>query len=371
MRGNNVMGIIFSNMHEELMREITENRTMGSVPFGGRYRLIDFTLSNMVNSGIDRVGVITKRNYQSLMDHLGTGKSWDLSRRHDGLFILPPFGSSSGEFTNRVKTLYAIKEFIKRSKEEYILIADCNVICNIDYQKVIANHINKNADITVIYKRGILPSKISKPIVLSLNNDNKIKDVYINPKISSSCSYGINMFLMKRDLILKLIAECVSKNEVNFSRDIIQNNVNKYKIYGYEFDGFSKIITSINSYFEANMDVMNIKVRNQLFDINRPIYTKVRDDMSTKYGLQSIVKNSLIANGCVIDGEVENSIVFRGVKVNKGAKVSNCVLMQDTIIGEKCTINYVISDKDVIVKEDRTLMGFQSYPVYISKASMI
>lgn len=371
MRGNNVMGIIFSNMHEELIRELTDNRTMGSVPFGGRYRLIDFTLSNMVNSGINRVGVITKRNYQSLMDHLGSGKSWDLSRRRDGLFILPPFGSSSEEFTNRIETLSAIMEFIRRSKEEYVLISDCNVVCNIDYQKVISNHIRKKADITVIYRRGKLPPKISDSIVLSLTNENQIKDVYIKPKIDSECSYGINMFLMKRDLLLKLVSECISRNEGSFNRDLIQNNVKKYKMIGYEFTGFAKIITSINSYFEANMSLRSQEARNRLFDNNRPIYTKVRDDMSTKYGMEADVKNSIIANGCVIEGEVEDSIIFRGVKIGKGAKISNCVLMQDTIIGEDCNISYVISDKDVIIKEDRTLMGFQSYPVYISKASMV
>ncbi len=371
MRGNNVMGIIFSNMHEELIRELTDNRTMGSVPFGGRYRLIDFTLSNMVNSGINRVGVITKRNYQSLMDHLGSGKPWDLSRRRDGLFILPPFGSSSGEFTNRIETLYAIGEFIKRSKEEYVLISDCDVVCNIDYQKVISNHIKNAADITIIYRRGKIPPKVDEPIVLSLDNENHIKDVYVKPKIDGECSYGINMFLLKRELLLKLIAECMSRNEVNFNRDLIQNNVKNYNMIGYEFEGFARVITSINSYFEANMSLRVQDVRDQLFDVDNPIYTKVRDDMSTKYGLEAEAKNSLIANGCIIEGKVENSVIFRGVKIGKGARVSNCVLMQDTVIGENCNISYVISDKDVIIKEDRTLMGFQSYPVYISKASMV
>ena len=371
MRGNNVMGIIFSNMHEELIRELTDNRTMGSVPFGGRYRLIDFTLSNMVNSGINRVGVITKRNYQSLMDHLGSGKSWDLSRRRDGLFILPPFGSSNGEFTNRIETLSAIREFIKRAKEEYVLISDCDVVCNIDYQKVISSHIKNDADITIIYKRGKLPSKVNKPIVLSLDSDNHIKDIYIKPKMESECSYSINMFLMERTLLLKLVSECISRNARSFNRDIIQSNVKKYRMYGYEFEGFAKVITSINSYFEANMSIRSKEIRDHLFNNNRPIYTKIRDDMVTRYGLGAEVKDSIIANGCVIEGKVENSIIFRGVKIGRGAKVSNCVLMQDTIIGENCNINYVISDKDVIIKEDRTLMGFQSYPVYISKASMV
>lgn len=371
MRGNNVLGIIFSNMHEELIREITDNRTMGSVPFGGRYRLIDFTLSNMVNSGINKVGVITKVNYQSLMDHLGSGKSWDLSRRRDGLFILPPFGNNTEKFTNRIKTLSAISGFLNNSKEEYVLLSDCDVICNIDYLDVIKSHIKYNADITIIYKKGIIPEKAHEPVVLSVDKNSKVDEIFIDPQLQKECNFSINMFLLKKHLLIRLLAECMSKNEVNFKRDLLQKNVKRYNIFGYEFTGFSKIITSMNSYFEANMTLMSKFSRTQLFCNNRPIYTKVRDDMPGRYGTHAKVKNSSIANGCIIEGEIENSVLFRGVNVGKGSKVSNCVLMQDTFVGENCNLNYVISDKDVVIKNDRILMGFKSYPVYISKASVV
>lgn len=371
MRGNNVVGIVFSNINEELIRELTDKRTMGSVPFGARYRLIDFPLSNMVNSGINRIGVITKSNYQSLMDHLGSGKPWDLSRKRDGLFILPPFGNGNAEFNNRIETLNSISGFITNSNEEYVLLSDCDVVCNIDYHKVIQEHIKNDADITIIYKRGIIPKKMSEPLVLSLDIDSRVKDILINPKIDTECSYGLNMIFMKRDLLMRLVSECISKNNGNFKRDILQKNVKKYKLYGYNLKGFSRVITSMNSYFEANISMMENNVREELFRGNRPIYTKVRDDMPTRYGIHSRVRNSLIANGCIIDGEIENSVIFRGVRVGKGAKISNCVIMQDTTIEENCSLNYVISDKDVLIKEDRTLMGFMSYPIYISKASMV
>lgn len=371
MRGNNVLGVIFSNMSEELLQELTDNRTMGSVPFGGRYRLIDFPLSNMVNSGINRVGVITKRNYQSLMDHLGSGKVWDLSKRRDGLFILPPFGNSSGEFTNRIETLSAISRFLTRSKEEYVLMSDCDVVCNIDYQEVINSHIKNDADITLIYCRGRIPKNVSEPLVLSLNTDGRVKDIYINPKLDWECSFCINMLLMKRELMIRLVADCISKNKVNFKRDLLQKNVSKYKIFGYEFDGFFKMINSMNSYFDANMSLRSKEARDELFCTDRPIYTKDRDYMPCKYGTGSNVQNSIVASGCVIKGHVENSILFRGVHIGEGTKISNCVLMQDTVIGDNCTLNHVITDKDVTIKEDRTLMGFQSYPVYISKASLV
>jgi glucose-1-phosphate adenylyltransferase len=371
MRGNNVMGVIFSNMHEELIRELTDKRTMGSVPFGGRYRLIDFVLSNMVNSGINKVGVITKSNYQSLMDHLGSGKAWDLSRRRDGLFILPPFGNSTGEFNNRVETLAAISGFLHNSKEEYVLLADCDAVCNIDYQRVVDSHIKNDADITILYRRGKIPQKMSEPMALSFDPDGRIKDIFINPEPDEEYSFAFDQALIRRDLLIRLVAECTSRNQTNFKRDIYQKNVAKLRMFGYEFKGYSKIICSMNSYFEANMSLMDEGVREELFNGQRPIYTKVRDDMPGKYGLGSNVKNSLIANGCVIEGEVVNSILFRGVRVGKGARVANCVIMQDTVIGNDTNLKFVVTDKDVVIKDARTLMGFQSYPVYISKASVV
>lgn len=370
MRGNNVMGIIFSNLHEELISELTDRRTMGSVPFGGRYRLIDFPLSNMVNSGINKIAVLTKSNYQSLIDHLGTGKAWDLSRKRNGLFILPPFSNTS-EYSNRITTLNSIMSFLKNSNEEYIVISDCDTICNIDYQKVFNKHIANNADITLVYKRDTIPEKLHEPTVLSFDSKGKVIDVLINPSLSGNCSFYMNIMLIRRELLIELVNKCISKNTLNFKRDIIQAEYKNLNIYGYEFDGFAPVITSMGDYFNANMSLMNSDVRNDLFKNDRPIYTKVRDDMPTKYGLGSKVTNSLIANGCNIEGEVENCVLFKGVHIGKGTKVSNCVIMQDTKIGTNSNLNYVIVDKDVTIKDERTLMGFLSYPVYISKESTV
>lgn len=370
MRGNNIMGIIFSNLHEDLISEITDRRTMGAVPFGGKYRLIDFPLSNMVNSGINKIGVLTKSNYQSLIDHLGTGKAWDLSRKRDGLFILPPFTNTS-EYSNRMTTLNSIMPFLKNSTEEYVVISDCDTVCNIDYQKVCNKHLEDGADITLVYKHGQIPAKLHDPTVFSLDSRGRIIDVLINSDITGSCSYYMNMMLIKRELLMELINKCISKNTLNFKRDIIQAEYKNLNVFGYEFDGFAPMITSMSNYFNANMQLMDVEVRHDLFRGDRPIYTKVRDDMPTKYGLGSKVTNSLIANGCIIEGEVENCILFKGVHIGKGTKVSNCVIMQDTKIGSDSSLSYVIVDKDVTVKNERTLMGFLSYPVYISKESTV
>lgn len=371
MRGNNVLGIIFSNVGDELIRELTDKRAFGSVPFGGRYRMIDFPLSNMVNSGITKVAVITRRNYGSLMDHLGSGKSWDLSRRRDGLFVFPPFGSSEGDFNNRMEMLYSIAGFIKDSNKKYVLLSDCDVVCNINYEDALNMHVQNNADITLICKRGFLPRKTTRTMVFSLEHDGRICHIRIDPKLKGECNFGLNMTIMKKDLLLDLVYSCMSHNKADFDKDILQKNVSKYRVYSYECTSFNRVITSVSSYFEANMKIIDKESRDELFNSKAPIYTKIRDDMPARYGLSANVKNSLLGNGCMIDGEVENSIIFKGVKIGRGSKVSNCVIMQDTIIGRDCNINYIITDKDVTVKDERVLMGFRSYPVYISKASMV
>lgn len=370
MRGNNVMGIIFSNLHENLISQLTELRTMGAVPYGGRYRLIDFPLSNMVNSGINKVGVITKSNYQSLIDHLGAGKAWDLSRQRNGLFILPPFMDPS-DYANRVKTFNAIMPFLKNSNEEYVMISDCDVICNIDYQQVFEKHLENNADITLIYKRDQLPAKLQEPTVLSFDAKGRVNDVLVAPSITGSCSFYMNMMLIKRELLMELVKKCIAKNTMSFKRDIIQGEYKNLNIYGYEFKGFAPVITTVADYFNANMSLKCKEVRDDLFNGSRPIYTKVRDDMPTKYGLGSKVSNSLIGNGCLIEGEVDNCVLFKGVHIGKGTKVSNCVIMQDTRVGEGCSLSYVIVDKDVIIRDGKTLAGQPSYPVYIGKLSVV
>lgn len=371
MRANNMLGVLFSNVHDEKIRELTEKRAMGSVPFGGRYRLIDFPLSNMVNSGINKVGVITKNNYQSLMDHLGTGKAWDLSRKREGLFILPPFGGASSVPNSRVEYLKSITRFLNNSREEYIVLSDCDMVCNIDYRDVLAFHLEKEADITLVYRFGKIPEGTSDPTVYTMDLDGRVIEMLVNPAVTGECNYGMSILIMKREKLMSMIDDCVSRNQFSFKRDFLQRNVKECKIYGYEFKGTVQTICSMNSYFEANMTLMDPKVRAELFNPNRPIYTKVRDDMPARYGLGASVSNSIIADGCVIEGTVENCVLFRGVKVGKGAKLENCVVMQDSVIGDNCRLNYVVVDKDVEIKDERSLMGFQSYPVYISKGAIV
>lgn len=371
MNANNVLGIIFSNMHDDKVRELTETRTMGSVPFGGRYRLIDFTLSNMVNSGINKVGVITKSNYQSLMDHLGSGKAWDLSRKREGLFILPPFSDGDAEYNNRVGSLSSVMRFLSHSNEDYVFMTDSDYVCNIDCKQMLASHIETGADVTIAYRYGRIPSKYADPVSYEIDPDGMIRDALVRPDLDGACNYGLPMMFINRNLLIKLVSDCVSRNLYDFQRDFIQRNLKNYRFHGYEFDGFFRSICTMNDYFEANMALMQPKVRSELFTPDRPIYTKVRDDLPARYGLGSEISNSLVADGCVIEGTVENCVLFRGVHIGKNSRVSNCVIMQDSMIGQDCKLDYVIMDKDVVIKDARSLRGFQSYPVFINKGSIV
>lgn len=374
MRGNNVLGLIFPNIYDELIPELTARRTMGSVPFGGKYRLIDFQLSNMVNSGINNVGVITTNNFASLMDHVGSGKAWDLSKRRGGLTILPPFSQGNSKFNTPIENIYGVRGFINNSSEEYVLLSECNCVYNMDYHKMLTFHISSGADITMMYRNGKIPAQAETPMILSLGTDSRIEEMLIRPKTledDGTCNYAVGCVLMKRDLLLELVTDCISRNKLDYKRHMLQDNVRNYKFYGYEFCDYSAIICSMDDYFKANMSLMQPEIRAQLFNGSRPIYTKVRDDMPSKYGLGSSVENSLIAQGCVIEGEVSNCVISKGVYIGKGAKVSNCVIMQDTKIGKNASLNYVICDKDVVVKDGRALMGYSSYPIYIAKASVV
>ena len=370
MGSNNILGLIFANTFEENVPEITAHRTMGSVPFGGKYRLIDFPLSNMSNSGINNVGVITKSNFLSLMDHLGTGNEWDLAKRRSGLTILPPYKEHS--FNSIIETLYTLHGFIEHGTEEYVLIDNAGCVSNFNYRKLLEFHEHKGADITFIYsKKSRECEKQTEGTALDIDADGKVTKVLLPSITHSDTTYASGAFLIKKDLLMNMVRNLVAENKNDFTRDFLQPNVNKLKIYAYENTGYCAIITSMKDYYRASMDLMNPQVRADLFNPKHPIYTKVRDDMPSRYGLESSVKGSLIAQGCTIDGTVENSIISKGVRIAKGAHVKNCIIMQDTVIGENADLSHLIIDKDVTVGEGKTIIGCESYPMYIGKRSVI
>ena len=371
MTGKNIFGLIFSNAYDESVNELTGIRTMGSVPFASRYRLIDFTLSNMVNAGIEKVGVLTKSNYQSLMDHVGTGKPWDLSRKNDGLFILPPFSTTEvGGNNDKLSSLKGVLGFIARSKEEYVLLSDCNTVINLDIEELMDNHIENNADITIVYKNGKKPN-LKDIMTFDIGYYGRIEKINIDVDSKADENYSLNIILMKKALLEKLINDAISNNYKSFGRDIIQRNVENLNIYGFEAKGYAATIESLESYFKVNMELLDMANADDLFNRERPVYTKVRDDMPAIYGIGSDVKNSLVADGCIIEGTVENSILFRGVRVEKGAVVKNSIIMQDGMISKNTSVNYVIADKSVVITPNKTLSGAENYQLYIGKEIVI
>ena len=367
------VGIIFSNIHDNNVPELARIRTLGSIPFGGRYRLIDFPLSNMVNSGIDTVGIITKSNYQSLMDHVGSGKDWDLARKDGGVIILPPFGDtdSNSLYTSRLEALKGVTNFLFRADEEYVVMTDCDAVTRINYNEVIEQHIRNHADITLVYKKyekGTYSAKqattfdIEEGRIIGVNYREKLEDEYSN--------IFTNIFVMKKSLLQNIVMDSISHNKRHFMSDVIAENVDSLKIMGFEHKGVYEPITSLQAYYDSNMKMLNEAVRHEIFG-DRSVFTKIRDSAPAKYGNSAIVKNSMIADGCVIEGEVENSILFRNVKVARGAVVKNSIVMQNTVLGENSTLNCIIADKNVTIRDKKVLSGSENHPFYIGKGIMI
>lgn len=369
----NVLGLVFANMHDTTLGDMTKNRTMGSVMFGGRYRLIDFPLSNMVNSGISEVGVITKSNYQSLLDHLGSAREWDLARKKGGLYILPPFGNvESTLYRGRIEALYGAMSFIKHSRAKYVILSDCDVVTNIDYKPIVAAHIESGADITAVAHTGVYSSDdIKTSTVFNVDADKNVISVLINPDISGTCTTSLNVFVMSMDFLIETVNDAMARGNVSFERNILQEKCRELKIKIYEYDNYFSKLNSPESYFKSNMALLEPENARKLFVPKRSIYTKVSDNAPVKYDLDSKVSNSLIADGCIIEGEVENSVLFRGVKVGKGAKVKNCILMQGTVVGDNAELSYLITDKNVSICENHILTSSPQYPMYVGKGASV
>ena len=371
-------GIIFSNIHDENISELTRIRTIASVPFGCRYRLIDFALSNMVNSNISNINVITSTNYNSLFDHLGSGKDWDLSRRSGGLKIFPPNMLAQRGYTaydTRLGTLKTLLGVIESMRDDYVVLSDCDVICNIDFGDVIDEHIKNGADMTLVVKNMKVDRETAKINSFVKSDENgRITDIIVRPNdFKGTGDMILNMVVIGRKYLYDIICDAQLRNYTSFTVDIIARGLKKKNYMIYRCDGHFACISSLEHYFAENMALINDKnVYNELFGVrDRPIYTKVRNSAPTYYGDDSKVVNSLVADGCVIDGEIENCILFRGVKIGRGAKVKNSILFQDDYIGEDVSLAYVIADKNVVIRDGRTLAGCEKLPFYIEKGKMI
>lgn len=373
---HDLMGLILAENSEAAMGELTAVRPLAAVPFGGRYRMIDFMLSCMVNSAIVNVGIITPYNFRSLSDHLGTGKDWDIDRKGNGLFLLPSKEmSETGEVSGGIDILNGITYHLNKCKQEYVLVSSCNTICNIDFAEVFKNHLETEADITMIYTEvgELNPKDLSSRVLIDADDTGRIRDIHVFPLQQKTNNVYMQMFIVKKDLLLELIGDAMAHNKHHISKDIFLPNFERLKIQGYKFDGYNRHIDNVKAFFDANLELLEGNIRKELFGIEKdmPIYTKIKDSVSTKYSQTSEVSNSFIADGCLIEGTVKNSILFRGVHVGKGATVENCILMQKSEVMDNCMVENVIFDKEVILRSGKKLVGQDTYPMVIGKNTII
>ena len=374
----NALGIIFPNSYDSLVPELVAERLMASIPFAGRYRMVDFVLSSMVNAGIDNISVIVRKNYHSLMDHLGSGREWDLTRKNGGLNIVPPFAEKTVKVYNgRVEALASILDFLKDQKEKYVIMSEANLAANFDFKAMLNAHIESGADVTLAYAQEEIPEGLIKPFDVNKDlyytldiEDGRVREIQINPEEPGIQNLSLNIYIIERELLISQISAAFVRGYVYFERDILAPQLDKLNVRGYKFGGYIARISSIKSYFDENMKLLDEENLDALFGGNH-IYTKIRDDNPTRYIKGAKAKNIMAADGCIIEGEVENSVLFRGVRVGKGSKVKNCVLMQDTVIEPGVNVEYIISDKNVTITADKEIKGTDSFPVYVAKYQVV
>lgn len=372
------LGIIFPNSYDSLVPDLVSERLMASIPFASRYRMCDFMISSMVHCGIDNISILVRKNYHSLLDHLGNGREWDLARKNGGLNIVPPFAQKQIKvFSGRIEALESIRGYLMKQTEKYVILSDANMAVNFDFNALLDAHIKSGADVTMVYRKQEIPQSLIRQSTAGMDlyyalgiNGDRVSKIYINPKESGEMNFSLNIYVVERELLMRMVDEAYLHGDVYFVRDILEKKIDQMDVRGFCYDGYVAHIHDMNSYFEENMRLLKEENLNALFSGNQ-IYTKIRDDNPTRYINGAKAKNVMVADGCVIEGEVENSVLFRGVKIRKGAKVKNCVLMQDTVIEDNASVEYVITDKNVTISEGKSLTGNDTFQVYVAKGQVV
>jgi glucose-1-phosphate adenylyltransferase len=371
----NTMGLILTGWKKQKLMDLTAIRSSSAVPVGGKYRAIDFVLSNMVNSGIANVGVLTQYSFRSLMDHLGSGKEWDLDRRYDGLFIFPPSlaGDDSGWYRGSADAIFNNLSFLKRSNEKYVIIAQGNGIYKMLFDELLEYHKDNNADITIAYREmsDFPQEELSQLGIIKLDDTGRITDLQEKPQHPETINGSMGVYIMTRELLISLIEECIAHGDYDFVKNILVKKLDKLKIYGYKFNGYWRNISTLQTYYRCNMDLLQPEISNQLFIENGKLYTKVKDEAPAKYNAEAEVKNSIVADGCIIEGSVENSVLFRGVTIAKGAVIRNSIIMQGSRVEENASLDYAILDKNVVLTCGKCLKGETSWPLVVGKNAIV
>lgn len=374
----NVLGVIFAFDTDNDLRELTDHRTVSAVQFGGRYRIIDFMLSNMVNSGIYRVGILMKDKYQSLIDHIGSAKDWDMSRKNAGVTLLPPYSYSrkasplvTGEYRGKIDALAGAIDYLQKNRADYVVLADGDVIANVPLDDVVDQHRKSGNDVTmVVTKRRQADNQFATYCELSRRRE--VVDIRVGDHNDGKCRYeSMGVYVMSRAYLIHLIADCVAHNCTHFEREMLTRALIDDKVGAYVFNEYTMKIFDAKDYYEASMDILDKDIRDELFLRSRPIFTRIYDEAPAYYGDKADVQDSLIADGCHIEGKVSNSVLFRDVIIEKDADVKNSIIMENGRILSGASLDYIVADRGVTVREGRTMMGHENYPVVIGKSAVI
>lgn len=362
---NNCLGIINLDEDERRMGELVNKRNLAAVPIGARYRIIDFSLSNMKNSGIESIGIFVKTNARALVDHLKNGRPWDLHRKN-GLKV---FNFSDEDLVfDDVHSFAENLEYIKNSKKEYVLLAPSYMICNIDYNKVLDEHKKSSNDITLIYKRVSTANEyFINCDALKIDEDRKLVSVEKNTGRRAKCSISMEMYIMSTELFIDIVLKSLRSGLYRKIKSFINEKLDELRVGCYEYNGYLACVNSLKSYYRVNMDLLNEKINDELFNDDRPILTKTKDEAPTLYTDDSKISNSIIANGCCIEGEVKNSIIGRRVHIHKGSKIEDCVILQQSNINKNCRLSNVIVDKGGVIEECECFIGNEITPVVVGK----
>ncbi len=365
-------GIIFSYEKPTGLRELTDHRVHGSVPFAGDYRVVDFMLSNMVNAGVTDVGVIMHGKCQSMLDHLGTGKSWDLSRKNGGLTLLPAFAyaerrQSAGQFRGKMEALGCVKEYLEHIRQDHVVLADSDIVINIPLQDVLRDHLASGADLTAVCTAQLGDSADT---YFKLDETGRIVDTVrdIHTPEGYRC---LNIFILTKELLLRLVEDCMAHNQYSLRGGVLQRLGDQLHIHAWIWNGYAARIDTIQAYYERSMELLNPEIRGELFCPERPIFGKENDAPSSYVDPSGECVNTLMADGCDIQGAVKNSILFRGVQVEPGASVEGCILCKGTVVKKNAIVRNVITDKYVTIRENGTLMGHETYPLVIARGAEV
>ena len=368
----NAMGLIFTN--DASLGDLTNKRTMASLPFGGRYRQVDFALSNLSCAGIKHIGIISRHSYQSLMNHVGDGEEWGLELEEGGLEFLTPFAHSTvGTYRGKLESIANAMDFLEfGDEEEYVIMIDSAVISNIDLNKVLESHIASGKDVTVVTKKGICTGEKKIDLGLAVENG-EVTEMVVDYNADDKYVASMDIFVVGKKWLIQSVKAMVARDKFHMDRDLVMGGWRRglVSVNVYEHEGVALFNESVEEYFNNSLSLIGKDVRADLFGAAHPVYTKVRDRVPTYYGENSEVEDCLVADGCMLDGEVENSILFRQVTVEEGAEVEDCIIMNDTVVGAGAKLKYAILDKNVTVSAGAKLYGTKKSPIYIKRGETV